>query len=275
MTLRRLMLGRSLREWREHAGASVEAVAAELGCTSGRVRHLENGRNVPSRPDLLVMANVFGVPEAERDALLETRNAAKSPGWWQTYRLPRWLASYVMLENEATKVRNWEGELIPGLLQTRTYGECIVKAYCPDMSEFEVNRRIDARLRRQDRLTDREHPMELDALVSEAAIARCAADDSLRTDQLRHLRDMVRRENINIRIVPTASGVHAGMGGGFALLSFPAEAWPETGYQEYNVGGHLVDDSDAVAELAALFEILRERALTIEDSARLIAAYEQ
>lgn len=273
MTLRRLMLGKSLEGWREHSGISRADVATELGCTPDRVRHLESGRNVPSRPDLIVMCSVYGVPEDERAVLLDTRSAAQKPGWWQTYRLPKWLASYVTLETDATRVRNWEGELIPGLLQTEQYARQVAKIGDLTATDAEIGKRVEARLRRQQRLTDEHYPLEFVAILSETAVQRCAADTRIAGDQLSHLVHMAELPNVSIQVVPVSAGIHSAMAGGFALLDFPPDTWPETGYQEYNVGGHLVDDPDAVKRFGKLFDGLQERALTDRDSARLISQY--
>ncbi|MDA3649891.1 helix-turn-helix domain-containing protein [Saccharopolyspora indica] len=273
MTLRRMMLGKRLEELREQAGVSREDVAAELDCTPGRVRHLESGRNLPTRPDVLVMCNMYDVPTDVRDALLETRSEAQQAGWWQTYRLPKWLASYVMLEADATLVRNWEVELIPGLLQTEQYARRIATIGDLNFTGAEVEKRVSARLRRQDRLTDQNNPLRLEALISEAAIQRCAAEPDIAPEQLNNLLKVGELPNVNIQIVPMNLGMHHAMAGGFALLAFPPDTWPQTGYQEYNVGGHLVDDPEAVNSLGKLFDALQERALTVPDSARLILQY--
>lgn len=265
------MLGRSLEQWREGAGVTRADVAAELGCTADRVRHLESGRNLPSRPDLIVMCSLYGIAEQDREALLETRAGARKAGWWQTYRLPKWLAGYVTLEADATRARNWEGELIPGLLQTEAYARRVVSVGDPTMSESELEKRVGARRRRQDRLTAEEDPLEFVALMSEAAILRCAAERDLAEEQLTHLLDIGKRANVSIRVVPMDAGIHQGTAGGFVLLDFPPETWPETGYQEYNVGGHLVDDQIGVRSLATLFEGLQARALSEQDSADLIS----
>lgn len=272
MTLRRLMLGKSLEQWRESAGVTRANIAAELGCTPDRVRHLESGRNTPSRPDLIVMCSVYGVPDDEREALLETRSEAQQSGWWQTYRLPRWLGNYVLLESEATRVRNWEAELIPGLLQTEAYARRVAVGD-PAASDAEVAKRVAARLRRQGRLTESKDPLDLAAVMSESAVQRCAAERDLADEQLTHLLSVGERPNVSIRILPSSSGLHRAMAGGFVLLNFPQETWPETGHQEYNVGGHLVDDREAVQSLATLFDGLREQALSEEASARLISQY--
>lgn len=269
MTLRRLRLGQRLCEWRESAGLSREEVAGELGCTPGRVRHLENGRNLPSRPDLIVLAQLYGLPDAERDVLLDTRVEAKRPGWWQTYKLPKWLASYVALEDESATVENFEPEVIPGLLQVPRYAEAITGS----VQDGPPNReKVDARVQRQRRLTD-DHPVELSAVIGEAALRQCLADRDLAREQYDHLLTMLDRSNIAIQVLPFALGVHSGMGGSFVLLGFADGQWPRTAYQEYQVGGHLVDEADAVARFDTLYALLRERALTEDDSAGVIKQY--
>ncbi|TDD54379.1 helix-turn-helix domain-containing protein [Saccharopolyspora elongata] len=271
MTLRRLMLGRSLAQWRELAGLTREEVAAELECTTGRVRHLESGRNVPTRPDLIVLCAMYGIPDADRKLLLATRSDAQKPGWWQTYRLPRWLVSYVTLETDASSVRNFEVELIPGLVQTEDYARRLETLGDPGASQATIDNRVAARMHRQQRLLDDGQPLEVKLLISEAALQRCAADPDVGSGQLAHLIKIGERPNVSIRIVPTGLGLHRAMAGGFALLDFPPDTWPETGYQEYVVGGHLVDDPDAVSTMSKLFSELWDRALSESESANAIS----
>lgn len=275
VTLRKLMLGRSLRQWREHAGVARENAAAELGCTEGRIRHLESGRNPPSRADVIVLCALYGVPGEDKAALLDTLADAQRSGWWQTYKLPRWLADYVALETDATTMRSVAVELIPGLLQTERYARAVNVLSRHVVDPNDVDRQVSARMQRQQRLTADHDPLEVVAVISEAALRRCAEDANVAVEQLRHLVAIGERPNVAVHVLPFSLGLHEAMAGSFNLLSFPPDTWPETGYQEYAIGGHLVDDADAVSALATMFDELRKRALPRKDSARLITQYAQ
>ncbi|RKT84514.1 Helix-turn-helix domain-containing protein [Saccharopolyspora antimicrobica] len=270
-TLRRKTLGAELRRLRIERGASIEEIAKLLGCSSGKVSHFETGRNAPSKAELIVLMGHYKVPADQQEVLEETREEARKRGWWSTYRLPPWFQDYVGMEADAIRVRTFELELIPGLLQTESYARAINVIGSHMTEPSEVDRKVAARLRRQQRLNDQD-PLELHAVVSEAALYRCA-DPAIAVDQLTRLIEASERPNITIQILPFSAGFHESVSGSFALLDFPPDTWPSSAYQEYAVGGHLVDDTGAVTALGTVFERLRTRALDEQQSKELIAQH--
>lgn len=86
-TFRRRQLGIELRRLREAAGISPTEVADILGSKRTRVTYIEQGRNVVSKSELVVLVrDHFGAPE--RLAELEgIRQEADERGWWSTYGL--------------------------------------------------------------------------------------------------------------------------------------------------------------------------------------------
>ena len=270
-TLRRKTLGAELRKLRTARGASLEEIAELLGCSSGKISHIENGRNSPSKAELLVLMDHYDVPADQRELLEETREEARKRGWWSTYRLPTWFQDYVGMEADATRVRTFELELIPGLLQTEAYARTINVIGSHMTEPEEVDRKVKARLRRQERLREDE-PLEVHAVLSEAALHRCA-DPTIAAEQFSHLVALTELPNVTIQILPFSAGLHESVSGSFALLDFPPDAWPSCAYQEYAVGGHLVDDSAAVAALDTVFEKLCKRSLSEERSIELIAQH--
>lgn len=269
-TLRRVQLGIELRQLREAANLSRPEAAAAIKTSKSRFAAIEVGRNVVSYSELIVLVRDHYHGSAEQLAALEEiREEASQRGWWSTYGLPDWLAGYVGLEHDASEVRVLELENLPGLLQTESY---MRRAYATDvrLSAKEVDKRIPARLQRQARLTGAD-PLRLRAVVSEAALVRCARDPAAADDQLAHLAEVARWPNVELRVLPFDLGLHVGMAGPFSLLSFPGGLLPDAGYQEYVVGGHFIDDAAAVAQLATLFSELRSQALGPNESLAMIA----
>lgn len=254
-TMRRKTLGADLRKLRAEKGLSAEQIAVLLGCSQAKVRHMENGRTSPSKAELIVLMDHYGLPAEQRAALEENREAARKRGWWSTYRLPSWFQDYVGMEADALTVRTFELEVIPGLLQTESYAREINLVGSHMTEPDEVDRKVGARLRRQERLRS-ENPLELHAVISEAALHRCTD-----ADQLEHLLAASKKPNIKIQVLPFSAGLHESVSGSFTLLDFPHETWPPSAYQEYAVGGHLVDDTAAVTALSTVFERLCKRAL--------------
>lgn len=270
-TLRRKTLGAELRRLRIERGASIEEIAKLLGCSSGKVSHFETGRNAPSKAELIVLMGHYNVPTEQQAVLEETREEARKRGWWSTYRLPSWFQDYVGMEADAIRVRTFELELIPGLLQTESYARAINVIGSHMTEPSEVDRKVAARLRRQSRLHEPE-PLQVHAVISEAALHRCA-DPAIARDQMAHLIETSEKPNITIQVLPFSAGFHESVSGSFALLDFPPDTWPSSAYQEYAVGGHLVDDVGAVTALDTVFRRLSTRALSEQESKELIAQH--
>ncbi len=267
-TVRRLQLGIELKKLREAAGITRPQVAAAIKCSQSRIAHIELGRNVIGYPELVMLVrDQYGRDADTLAALDELREEASKRGWWSTYGLPEWLAGYVGLEHDARSVRTLELENIPGILQTKSY---MRRLYAIDvrLSGKEVDKRIPARLQSQERLTGA-NPLQLTAVVSEAALVRCARDEAA-ADQLAHLVEVAQWPNVELRILPFDLGLHVGMAGPFSVLSFPDGLLPDAGYQEYVVGGHVIDDESVVRQLATLFSELRNLALGTNESLNMI-----
>ncbi|MGH3766824.1 MAG: helix-turn-helix domain-containing protein [Pseudonocardiaceae bacterium] len=267
-TIRRRQLGAALRQLRTDADETREQAAFVLGCSPTKVTYLESGRNVIGKTELIVLMQHYGA-EGKLDTLEGLRQEAGKRGWWSTARLPLWLAAYVGLETEASSVRSFELELIPGLLQTEQYARDL-HTLRGHVAPDDLDRRVTARLRRQQRLTASD-PLHLSALLSEAALKRCARQPDVAADQFRQLLDWARRPNIEIQVLPFDIGLHCGMQGAFTLLSFPEGLLPDVGWQEYALGGHLIDDEADVASLATLYDKLRDQALGCDESLTLLA----
>ncbi|MGQ0779425.1 MAG: DUF5753 domain-containing protein [Pseudonocardiales bacterium] len=235
---------------------------------SGRREHTPGGSYTGARP---LLGEIVHYGATDRLAILEElRGEASKRGWWSTARLPEWLASYVALEAEATVVRSLELELIPGLLQTQDYAREL-HVLRGALAEGEIDRRVAARARRQESLTA-ENPLQLFAIVSESALQRCAArPDDVAIAQLEYLHHRAQLPNVHLQILPFELGRHSGMSGAFTLLSFPEQLLPDIGWQEYALGGHVIDDESSVASLDRLFTKIRGQALGVHESLTRLA----
>ena len=217
-----------------------------------------------------MLLQLYGASAEEHAALEELQREASQRGWWSTARLSEWLAAYVGLETDATSVRAVALELIPGLLQTENYARethlLAEHMTAPD----EIDRQVSARMRRQHRLTGPQ-PLQLSAVVSEAALRRCASHPAIAPGQLKHLIAQAYLPNVDLRVLPFSAGLHQSMSGSFSLLSFSGGVLPDAAYQEYAVGGHVIDDQVIVGRLDRLFAALRDQALGADESLVVIS----
>lgn len=265
-------LGEELRALRVAAEVTVPQTAAELGCGEGKVRHMENGRNVPSKPDLTVMVALYGASAEKHADLEELRTAALSRGWWSAYRLPSWLHNYVGLEADAIRIRNFEVELIPGLVQIREYAWDIHVLGGPMVLTTEdIERKVAARLKRQELLTGRD-PVEYHAIISEAALHR-VREMQYSEAQYRHLLEMAKKPNVTISILPFSRRLHLSMTGGFTILDFPPDVSSPVAYYDQVTGGQLIHDSREVERFSEVFSELAALAMPPEDSVAALAEW--
>lgn len=270
-TVRRRQLGIELQRLREAAGVTRVAAAAHLGCSHTKIAHQELGRNSPHKPELMVLVQLYGADQEHATALEELRQEASQKGWWSQARLPEWLAGYVGLEADATSLRSVELELIPGLLQTEQYAREL-QLRRSNTADAVVERTVATRMRRQARLGE-PNPLQLAAVMSEAALHRCARHRTVAVSQLQHLVDQARRPNIALQVLPFDAGLHGSMSGSFTLLSFPDGLLPDMVYQEYAVGGHVIDDESVVARLDRIYDELRSQALGVDESLAMLAEF--
>lgn len=247
---------------------TMDQVAQALDQSRSAVGHLETSRNLPTRSVLEALLRLYGAYEERFEQLDELRREAKKPGWWSTFRLPPWLQSYVGLEADAVTVRAFALELMPGLLQTEAYARQIHAM--ARLTREEVDRRVATRLQRQRRLTG-PHQLTLSAVVSEGALQRLRADRTIADEQLSYLETTARLSSVSLHVLPYASGLHPSMSGSFTLLEFAPGVSLPIGYQEYAIGGHLVDEQDAVRELADVYDQLRDQALGPEESLNMLS----
>ncbi|MGH3873001.1 MAG: helix-turn-helix domain-containing protein [Pseudonocardiaceae bacterium] len=269
-TLRRRQLGIELRKLRDAVGVTREVAATEIACSPTKITHLESGRNSPRKAELKVLLQLYLASTEELAALEELRQEASQRGWWSTARLPEWLAGYIGLEADATALRSLALELIPGLLQTEDYAREIHLLGDHMTAPNEVGRWVAARVQRQRRLTGPQ-PLQLSAVVSEAALRRCASHPTIAPRQLKHLIAHAELPNIDLRVLPFSAGLHQSMSGSFSLLSFPDGVLPDAAYQEYAVGGHVIDDQVTVGRLDRIYVALRDQALGPDESLVVIS----
>src|SRR4029450_13460053 len=133
-TVQRMLVGAQLRRLRTEMGLTREEAGEAIRASEWKIHRLENGQVGFKERDIIDLLRLYGVTDADDVAafLLLTREA-NNPGWWQHYGdvLPRWFRTYVDLESAATLIRTYEGQFIPGLLQTDDYMRAVVQGAQP------------------------------------------------------------------------------------------------------------------------------------------------
>lgn len=269
-TVRLRRLARELRQTRQDLDLSPEAVAAQLGWSRPKLNRIENGKTKLKLTDVAAICDLYGVDSAKRAALIQLAREAHQRGWWAAYG-DVFSGSYIGLEDEAVEIREWGPQVIPGLLQTEDYARQVIRAGRFDLTEEDVDRRIQARMARKT-LLSRPTPPKLHVVLDEAVLRRQVGGPDVMRDQLIHLRSAARREHVRIQILPFEVGTHVALEGPFIVLSFAEPGDPDTAYIETKGGDIHVEAAAQVSFIRVSFDKVAKQALSEEDSAMMLAA---
>ena len=258
-TVQRMLVGAKLRRLRTDLGLSREQAADHIRASAWKIHRLENGQVSFKERDLLDLLHLYEVsdPQEIADTLALARDA-NHPGWWQHYGdvLPAWFRAYVDLESAASLIRTYEGQFIPGLLQTDDYIRAVVHgAHLTDTSNEEVGRRVRLRMARQTLLT-RDQPPRLWAVIDEAALRRPVGGPEVMRGQLERLIEATKLPTVTLQLLPFASGAHPGMAGAFSVLRFGDQELPDVVYLEHLTGASYLDKRDEVERYLDIMELL-------------------
>jgi len=266
-----------LKRRRAQLGVEVRTITETLGFSRNYWSAVENERKILSLESLTRIIELFEFDDEEKEELLALRAAAKERGWWTRYSalFDDELQRLFGLEQGARSVRNYENLLIPGLLQTADYTRAIMT---PDvtMRRVEVDQRVEARLRRQVRLTDENDPFTFTAVISEAALRQQIGGPHVLRSQLAHLATLIEQhpETLDIRVIPftaTACGLFGGAT--VVLIDFDNPQLPTLAWQETVTAWGIIDDPMQVRNLTTTFQDAYRRALEKKETLHMIREY--
>jgi hypothetical protein len=222
--------------------------------------------------DVRDMLEIYGVPDSQRDTLVQLARESRQKGWWHAYGdsvLPHF-ATYLGLESAASEIRIYEVNLIPGLLQTEDYARAVISAGMVDRTLPDIERSVALRMERQQ--IARTNTPKLWAVLDEAALRREVGGSEVMRTQLEHLRELASTRNISIQVIPFRGGAHPAQGRPFIILAFDPDPDPDVVYLEDLTSALWVENVDEVDRYNIFFDHLCATALSFEDSAALMTA---
>ncbi|MBT2493392.1 helix-turn-helix domain-containing protein [Streptomyces sp. ISL-96] len=246
--------GSELRRLREAAGLKQGQLGDIVFCTGSLIGQVETARKVPTRDF------------SERiDAALGTGGTfSRLVGLVLRSQLPHWFQPYAEMEARATYISTFQAQLVYGLLQTEAYARAVLGSRTGE----NLDARTAARMERQ-RILDRDNPPLMWVVLSEAVLHQEIGGTGVMRNQLAHLLGLRGREWVKVQILPFEAGAHAGLMGSFNLLRFEGD--PDLVYTEDFVQGHMTANPQALREGSLRYDHLQAAALSVEDSAALIA----
>ncbi len=241
-TVGRRRLATELRKLRDAAGLTIEDVAARLDCSSSKVSRIETASVRPTPRDVRDMLQIYGVTGQRLDELQQIAREARQKGGLYAQFQNLSYKTLCDLEADAESVDMYSALLVPGLLQIPDYARAVLRAVCLHLKPQpeEIERRVEFRLLRQARLTEKERPA-LWVVLDEAALRRLVGGREVMRAQLDHLREVAALS--------------------FTVISFPDPFVPDVVFIENTTSDLYLEDAGAIRRYVQSFDHLRAAAL--------------
>lgn len=168
------------------------------------------------------------------------------------------------LEARARHIREYSGQLVPGLLQTEAYAKAQFRGGRPRSTDAEIEELLTARMARQ-ALMHREDAPEHSFILDEGVLLRSFGGPGVMREQLARLADATCTPHGVIQVLPFAFGGHALMGGLLSILTLPDGAI--VAYEESIATGTLLEETHLVVDRQRAYDRLTAHAWSPEQTA--------
>lgn len=182
-------------------------VARALGYkTYDRVSRIERGESWPKDAEWEKL-HTFLEMDLETRVRLETmrrEGMSIADAWWTEFQdeFAETLIEFVAFEDAAAKITTCAGNLVPGLLQTREYGNAVTQHLGQhEMSRPLMKRSVELRLSRR-QLFDKATPPTVEAIIGEGALRQHVGGRDTLLSQLDALVSDATERNVQFRVVP-------------------------------------------------------------------------
>ncbi|GAA1414127.1 helix-turn-helix transcriptional regulator [Streptomyces thermospinosisporus] len=268
-TARRRRLSIELKKLREQSALTCAQVGEALDWSGSKVNRMETGSGRVQPSDVDALCRFYGTTDELREFLKSLARQAKTRSWWQVHGsgVPQWFSIYIGLEQDASTLRQYQCEVLPGLLQTEPYARELhtCGSYLPPE---DIERAVRVRLERQSMLDAPDAP-DCWFVVSEGAVRRVIGDHELMQAQLEHLLGAVDRPSVTLQVLPFDAGT-CPTTGSFTLLGFPDPEDPDIVYRDGITDAMYLEGEPHVREYNRAFDELRAAALSPRRSIQLI-----
>jgi Domain of unknown function (DUF5753)/Helix-turn-helix domain len=271
-TVRRRLLGAQLRRLRIQAGVSREEAGEAIRASAWKIHRLENGQVSFKERDVVDLLGLYGVADKDQvAALVALAEEANAPSWWSRYSdlLPPWFRAYIDLEQAAIQIRAYEGQVVPGLLQTEDYLRAVIAGELLDEAAEDVDRRVALRMARQ-ALLERTDGFVLWVVVDEAVLRRPVGGAKVMRAQLERLLETTALPTVTLQVLPFGASLHPAGVGAFSILRFPDPELPDLVYLEHLTNAVYLDKLADVARYQATMSRLNVESVPPNQSPEIL-----
>jgi transcriptional regulator with XRE-family HTH domain len=249
-------LGEHLRRIRLAAGYRIqESFAAVMHTSQDTISRAETGNQPPTDDLFAQWMELCHVTGGELEMFKGALKLARNSKGLVVEGFDKWPP----IERQASFLRCWCPMLLPGLFQVDDYALPLFRAM--GKTEEKAAELLALRLSRQDVLTGPE-PVTGVFLIDESVLHRPVGSPEVMVQQLDRLLSASGLPNVTVQIVPATASL-AGLFGQFDVVT--GEDIPDT-MRISAVLDQATDDSALVREAVMIFELIRGRALNVEES---------
>ena len=249
---------RQVKAWRSKNGWSQSEFGRRLGYSTSLVSQVETLVKPPSAEFAAKCDEVFGTPETFADL----QDLVAREAW------PSYFAPVVDFQNRAVHIHEWDQRVIPGPMQTEDYARSVIMAGQPYLGADEVERKVAARMERQQIFQREAGRPRLWEVIHEGALRHTIGSPQVMHAQLDKLADAGSSPDVVLQVLPFSAYDHPGTDGPIRIFEF-ADA-QSAAYTECNGGGMIVEAPEQVATLMNTMNLIRAAALSPRESLNLL-----
>ncbi len=202
-TARQLRLAAELRRLRDAAGLTSRQAASLLGVTAPVISQIESGIAGVSEKRLRRLASHYACTDEEFVNALVAMACDRTRGWWEEYRgrLPTSFLDLSELDHYSQFQHHVAVLYVPGLLQTEEYARAVFSDRIPELTEEEIDLRVQHRMARQ-RISEGPARVPIEVVIHEAALRIRVSDRAVSRAQLDHVVELSGADHLTVRVVP-------------------------------------------------------------------------
>jgi hypothetical protein len=262
---------------RETAGFALDIAARHLHLPARILDLMENGQRTVPPPLAHAMTRMYGHPDS--DVLLMAR-LARHRGL--VADISDWHSDQLAWECSATRVCEVAVTHIPELLQTSAYARAAYTSHAPTVfapqieythtgkvADHSIRTGLAALALRQGRLTSQPW-LPMHVVITEKALRAPLAAPQVMAEQWAHLRTLMTRYAVTVRVLPNAHTRRIGAQHGSRVLDFSNTPEPRWLVRRYGRVNAPTDIEEEVATAYRKYLQLRAVTLSADDSQTFI-----
>ncbi|MFD7552948.1 Scr1 family TA system antitoxin-like transcriptional regulator [Streptomyces sp. NPDC059835] len=243
----RHLFGSKMRAFREAAGWPLKRLHEEVRLSVSHLSRIENAEAMPPPELPALLDKAFGTDGIFAE-LYRVASHERHPDQFQRR---------MDLEARARALREYSGQIVPGLLQTEAYAEAQFRTYNPRATEAEIAKLVADRLARQTLLVGPGAP-EYAIILDQGVLQRGFGGAAVWKRQLESLAAATLTATGVVRILPFSHGGHALMGGSLTLMTLGDGS--QVAYEESITTGTLLEESHVVLDRERTYDRLAAHA---------------